>query len=109
MYMPNLKTSRLAPPEMWVARVGGSLHFGELAACESRCMCLVTIVLDDQKASLKARLPRSQGWTSANSFSRFVNNDPLHTPRALLRNSTAVIAMSGNVHLYIHGSLTLPP
>ncbi len=42
----TLKTSRLAPPELWVARVGGSVRMGCLVARKSGCMYFRAIVLD---------------------------------------------------------------
>ncbi len=41
----TLKTSRLAPPELWVARVGGSVRMGCFVARESSCMYFIAIVL----------------------------------------------------------------
>ena len=77
----TLKISRLVPPELWVARVGGGLHLADRAAFESCCMCLGAMVLDGQEVLSRTCITyclletshRADSWTSANRLSRWIN------------------------------------
>ena len=79
----TLKTSRLALPEVWVARVGGSLHLEALVACRHRCRYLIAIVLGDPEGCSSSKcLPEARLWLDLgkNSFYRFIIPRPSSCP-----------------------------